>query len=275
MGEHHLKYHEVGLEFRLIAFATFSTQQKFPRIGLQCPYTNCDPLLFFDSPNDVISHLQLEHNEDLKELIAAKNISTLDEAADFCMDLGKIPKQFDDKLIYCCPFAKNDICLQECHVDNAQGLIDHLESFHALHRDDGQLIINILRFMELKPIWRHWNDKTYTDGMHKRLEALLKYRGNVRKGFVRDYKVAYSRKYKGKKEQWDFREVVWDEWDETMDNVSILNDKDVFWKNSNMDKEIFEQVINKAIAKKHGPKKSNKAKRGRKRNLEYCMESDL
>ena len=174
LKEHYLKYHEVGSEFRLIALATFSTQRKFPRIGLQCPYINCDPSLFFDAPCDVIAHLQIEHNEDLKELMQspqaqAKRVSTLKEAAAFCMDLGKIPKQFDDKLIYCCPFAKNDICLQECHVDNAEGLVDHLESFHALHREDGQLIINILRFMELKPIWRDWSDQSYTDGMHKRV----------------------------------------------------------------------------------------------------------
>merc|ERR1711971_495306 len=133
------------LEFRLIALATLSTQRRFPQIGLQCPYINCDRLRFYDEPSDVIVHLLHEHNEDLMELMLsqpakANNISTMNEAAAFCMDLGKIPKQFDDKLIYCCPFAKNDVCTQECHVDNAEGLLHHLETFHALHRNDGQLL---------------------------------------------------------------------------------------------------------------------------------------
>ena len=107
------------------------------------------------------------------------------------------------------------------------------------------------------------------------LEALLKYRGNVRKGFVRDYKNAYSRKYM----KFNGGKPVFERFDSIKgcdgQIVSMLNNKDVFWANSHMDQEIFEQIMTKAIAKKHGPQNNVQAKRGRKRNYEYCADSDI
>lgn len=230
--------------------AKATSKDPFPRIGLQCPY--CGENQLFESTQSVMHHLEMDHAERLQEVIGQRqDLHLMEDAAKWVMMVHDVPLKFDDRLIYCCPFTKNKVCHTKCFVNNAKSLMEHLQSFHALHRDDAQFIINILRFIELKPVWGRWRKTHYRERRQRRLWALLKYRGAVRRGFVKKYVYQYNREYEGRSQR-----VL--ECDGKRDGTgSVLMNEKLFSEFRNgdgigIDQQVFEFVIHRAIVAKYG-----------------------
>lgn len=258
LESHHSDHHDVGLELRMIILAAKASKENpFPQIGLQCPYSDCDESRFFDSAQSVMSHLEQDHGPRLREVMRQHptSIPTIIGAVKWVMTVHDVPLRFDDHVIYCCPFTKNKVCGSNCFVDDANLLMEHLRSFHAVHSDDAQFIVNVLRFIELKPVWRRWRRQIFRERRQRRLEAVLKYRGNVRRGFVKQYLAHYNRKYEGhlgsapsKERERDVAES---------ERASVLMNRKLFleFRDSDgvgIDEQVFEQVMARAIAAKYG-----------------------
>ena len=246
-NEHH-DVVDVGLELRMIALAAMATTDPFPRIGLQCPYSDCDQNRFFHSPEGVMDHLKRAHHDRLMEVMRQKpTLTTTLKAAQHVMASKDVPLVLDDHIIYCCPFTKNKECKTICFVTDAGALMQHLRSFHGLHRDDAQFIVNIIRFITLKPNWGRWRRVNYRERRQRRLEALLKYRGHVRKLFMKLYLRGYSKQ---------FGEGIQSN-TQGEGAESVFADSNLFWKFRNgdgigIDEQVFEQVMDRTINTKYG-----------------------